>query len=575
MDFEFYLTDSLEKVFPDKRPPAMKENTIIPVMQSERFALQLIYRKVRPNQESRQEFFYEIKGSPLSVRVRDVELVPSAFPCYETNDENYLRTMPGLFPDLLKPKKDSKIVPLMGQYRSLWIDFTDRQKAPAGIYPIEILIFAKPAAANGAAAQDGNELQKKEVIDKLTFSVELLDIPLPEQTLIHTQWFHCDCLANYYHTEVFDEEHWNIIENQMMLAGRELGVNMILTPVFTPPLDTAVGGERRTVQLVDISLQGNQYTFGFEKLERWCGLCKKCGILYLEIPHLFTQWGALATPKIIVSVNGVKEKKFGWHVPAQSPGYKEFLAQFLPALCKELEKQGFDRDHIYFHISDEPTAENMESYAGAKSAVDHLLKGFNVIDALSDYAFYENGLVANPVVASDHFDQFEEQGVRDLWVYYCCGQCRTVPNRFFAMPSARNRIMGVLMYLHRVKGFLHWGYNFYNSQFSKEAVDPFFDTHAGYAFPSGDSFLVYPGKEGEAWSSIRGEVQREGLYDLQALYALEKAAGRERVEAIIYEGENGPFTFKHYPTCKEYFWRLRRRIGEELKKEQGLQYTEV
>ena len=42
---------------------------------------------------------------------------------------------------------------------------------------------------------------------------------------------------------------------------------MLLTPVFTPPLDTAVGGERRTVQLVDVKAEGNQYTFGFANLK--------------------------------------------------------------------------------------------------------------------------------------------------------------------------------------------------------------------------------------------------------------------------------------------------------------------
>ena len=42
---------------------------------------------------------------------------------------------------------------------------------------------------------------------------------------------------------------------------------MLLTPVFTPPLDTAIGGERRTVQLVDVHVTENGYTFGFDKFE--------------------------------------------------------------------------------------------------------------------------------------------------------------------------------------------------------------------------------------------------------------------------------------------------------------------
>ena len=35
------------------------------------------------------------------------------------------------------------------------------------------------------------------------FALEVLPISLPEQTLIHTEWLHCDCIANYYGVEVF------------------------------------------------------------------------------------------------------------------------------------------------------------------------------------------------------------------------------------------------------------------------------------------------------------------------------------------------------------------------------------
>ena len=66
--------------------------------------------------------------------------------------------------------------------------------------------------------------------------------------------------ADYYHAEVFGEEHWKALENQIALAA-ELGINMLLTPVFTPPLDTAEGTERTTVQLVDISEEDDGYRF--------------------------------------------------------------------------------------------------------------------------------------------------------------------------------------------------------------------------------------------------------------------------------------------------------------------------
>lgn len=71
------------------------------------------------------------------------------------------------------------------------------------------------------------------------------------------------------------------------MAGKELRINALLTPVFTPPIDIAVGHERKTVQLVDINVHDGIYSFDFSKLERWCKLCKENQISYIEIPHFF------------------------------------------------------------------------------------------------------------------------------------------------------------------------------------------------------------------------------------------------------------------------------------------------
>lgn len=546
-NYEFYLAGSLEKVFWNRMPEVMKEGERITVLKGETPALQLVYRgEPKPQEGEKPELCCEVKGFPTKARLRDVEPVPSAFPVNGEVDENYLSKEPGMFPDLLKPKRDNRIVPIFCQYRSLWIDFPNTEEVPAGIYPIQIVISSDEESVT------------------LGFSLEVLANQLPPQRLIHTQWFHADCLADFYHTEVFSDDHWEVVEKQIKLAG-ELGVNMLLTPVFTPPLDTEVGGERTTIQLVDMALRAGKWSFGFDKLEKWCEICQKYGIEYIEIPHLFTQWGAKATPKIFVEKEGKVEKMFGWHVKADDPSYREFLQAFLPALQEKLRSIGYTKEQIYFHISDEPSVEHLESYQAAKAQVTDLLEGWLVIDALSDYDFFERGLVERPIPANNHIEPFADHKVKDLWTYYCCSQKYKVPNRFFAMPSARNRIMGVLMYLYNIKGFLHWGFNFYNSRLSKEHIDPFLDTHANYAFPSGDSFLVYPGTEKEPWSSIRGEVQMEGLNDLRALEALEALAGREVVEELIYEGQSKPFTFTSYPKEASYLYELRRKLGERLK----------
>lgn len=197
----------------------------------------------------------------------------------------------------------------------------------------------------------------------------------PAQTLLHTEWFHADCLASYYGVAPLSEEHWRILENFIRAAGEEHGINMLLTPVFTPPLDTAVNGERLTVQLVDVRRDAGVYSFGFEKLGRWAGLCRRHGVEYLEIAHLFTQWGAHATPKIMAVVDGQERRIFGWDVPAASAEYRAFLEAFLPALRTALEGMGYDKEHVYYHISDEPSPEHLDSYRAAKAQAEDLLEG--------------------------------------------------------------------------------------------------------------------------------------------------------------------------------------------------------
>ena len=120
------------------------------------------------------------------------------------------------------------------------------------------------------------------------------------------------------------------------------GINMLLTPLFTPPLDTVRGGERTTVQLVGVKKTDGRYSFDFSKLQRWISLCAKNGISNLEMSHLFTQWGAIAAPKIMGQVDGGKPVRlFGWDTPAVGGEYTVFLHAFLPELKAFLQGCGW------------------------------------------------------------------------------------------------------------------------------------------------------------------------------------------------------------------------------------------
>ncbi len=550
--YEFYLASSLEKVFPWRKPAALCAGTELSLWRGTKGAVQLVYwGDLTKDGPAAGDFTVTVSGGPCQAVLRKTELIPSDFPCYANADEFYATTEPGLFPDLLAPMEKPVIRVLHGQYRSIWISWDVPQDCPAGAYEV---------CVSATADSDSGEIQFTN-----RFTIRVHKAQLGEQKLLHTEWFHCDCLAQYYHVKPFSEEHWDIIEKFIRFAVKECGINMILTPIVTPPLDTAPDGERMTIQLVDIYVDQGKYSFDFTKLARWVNICRNAGVRCLEISHLFSQWGASKTPKILATVDGQLTKIAGNHLPGSSPEYRRLMQALLPQLREELCRLGYDRDHVYFHISDEPNAEQLDSYRAAKNQVADLLEGCPVMDALSNLEFYKNGLISQPVVAIDHIEPFVEEQVEDLWGYYCCGQNMLVPNRFFAMESARNRIMGVLMYLYRLKGFLQWGYNFYNCQLSLHPVDPYRVTHAEYAFPSGDAFLVYPGPDGAPLASLRGEVQMEALTDLRALELLEELEGREAVEALIFRDlPEKQMSFTEYPRDPGYLLQLRQNLAEAI-----------
>ena len=234
-------------------------------------------------------------------------------------------------------------------------------------------------------------------------------------------------------------------------------------------------------------------------------------------------------------------------------------------LLKMFEEEGV-AEYVYWHISDEPSEDHLENYKKARAQVDGLIPEGRIMDALSEYSFYEEGLVPMPVPANDCIEPFLEHKVPGLWTYYCCAQGDKVSNMFIAFPSYRNAILGVQMYKYHIKGFLQWGYNYYNSQYSDYPIDPFLTQDADGWVPAGDPFQVYPGKDGLPLLSIRMAVTTQALQDLRAFELLESLTDYEFVVGLIDENLETPITFKDYPRNNFYLLNLRKRVNEEIVK---------
>ena len=219
-------------------------------------------------------------------------------------------------------------------------------------------------------------------------------------------------------------------------------------------------------------------------------------------------------------------------------------------------------DKCFFHTSDEPVQAHEVQYKAAKEILQQYIDDSQLMDALSNYSFYEKGIVKKPVVSNNHIHHFMEHGVNGLWTYYCCMQGDKVANRFLAMPSYRNRILGYQLYKNDIEGFLQWGFNFWFSQHSRGVINPYLETTAGGAYPGGDAYVVYPVDEaGDVVCALRLYVFNEGLQDMRALKLLESRIGKEAVMALLEEVQG----FDVYPRDSEYIFALREKVNQMIK----------
>ncbi|MBO5879504.1 MAG: DUF4091 domain-containing protein [Clostridia bacterium] len=517
------ITSSLEKIFADETPLTYPELKKLSALRGERVSVQYMFTYDAAGGENMEwpiRVEPKITGSLAKYvhSVRDIYQVPVVKPVIWENggiDDNYLRTKPGLFPDVLNPLQfGGKISIYRDVLSAIWIEFRIPEDAPAGEYDFKIEI-------------DGERFGKCEN----SFTLSVIGAALPKEDIYFTQWFHSDCLADYYRVPAWSEEHWRIVENFARVAA-ENGINALLTPIFTPPLDTAVGGERTTVQLLEITKCQDKYTFDFTRLGRWVDMCDRVGIKYFEIAHLFTQWGAAHAPKIMATENGEYKKIFGWDTDSTGPEYVGFLRQLLTELLAFMKARGRDKDCL-FHISDEPHLEHLEKYRAAKNSIIDILDGYKVMDALSDIELYKQGVVNNPIPATNHIKPFLEAKIPHLWTYYCVSQNVKVSNRFHAMPAWRNRSIGMQLFKFDIEGFLQWGYNFYNNQWSTDHINPYLECGANLAFTAGDCFSVYPASDGTALESARIIVFHEALQDVKAMKLCAALYGKDAVVAAI------------------------------------------
>ena len=153
------------------------------------------------------------------ISIYSVGYVPNLLPTIDIDaDDDYLSKNPGLFPDPLFKVSDGIIDLANGQTRMFWIAIKPNGRI-SGNYPIRIQIM------------DAEE----RFMEEMHFDLQIINALLPELPIKNTSWLHGDCIASIHHVDVNSEEYFAIVEKYLKVYAK-FGHNMVLTPVFTPPL---------------------------------------------------------------------------------------------------------------------------------------------------------------------------------------------------------------------------------------------------------------------------------------------------------------------------------------------------
>ena len=550
------FVSGLEKVFADGNFEDYAALPRLSLLRGERVGLQVVCEQTA--NEAGNNFSAILAptlAGPLAkyATIRRVQHVPALLNGRATPDSDYICRGPRLVPDILAPLSyRGRIVLPPYNLVSLYIEID--LPADAAEVGESTLTLTLTHGYMDPARRDPEPATYETAV-----TLEVIDAALPAPRLLFSQWFHSDCLAEYYGVEKWSDAHFEIIRKFAKTAKRN-GFRMLYTPLISPPLDNVY--DTRDLQLADVTVTGDGYAFGWEKLDRFIAIADEVGIEFLEIGHLFTQGGAACATKVMGERDGEYVRLFPKDTPCDDPEYTKFLRAMLTSFLGHMRSRGDDR-RCYFHISDEPTEASLETYMRAKATVADLLAGYPLMDALSHYEFYESGAVAKPIVLMDHLQDFIDHNVKGLWTYNCLVPDHGYSNRFLAMTLPRNRSIFLMLYKFNIEGFLHWGYNFYNNAGSADGINPFLDTASGDMFPSGDAFSVYPGAGGEPLESLRLVTFHEALSDLRALALAESLTSREAVLALL-EAEVGEIKTTTYVNGVPELHRLRERINRMI-----------
>jgi len=529
-----WLESSLRRVFPDT-PPGPKELSLL-VARNGRASFQVAFRT---QDLAKTQTACGVTGAhDCKPRVRFVDLVPVPHhsPGTPVSELDGLGEVPGMVPDPLMPWTKAEVGPR--QSRSYWISLTIPADAKPG--PRELTVRV-------TIASDANEAKERVVELPVKLEVSPLVVQ-PRKDFSVTHWWWGTTTWDHYKMGMFEDEKWWETTRAQMQNLWEHGNDVAYVPMLFMRSEIV----KRPCQLLIVNEPtAGKYAFDWKHVKRFTDMCREIGYEKFEWPHMWIYWGVKHPMRVYTEKErGKYELLWKPDISGFSDTYLNYLRQFFPEFKAFLDREKL-LDGSFFHLSDEPHADHIENYRNARAILRDLAPWMKTMDALSSIEYGKQGVTDMPIPVVSSAQAYIDAKIPH-WVYYCTSPRGQWLNPFCDMPLAKIRMSGFLFYRLGAKGFLHWGYNFWNKESSEELLDPFSDVTTGGAYPPGDAFVVYPGKDGKPIDSIRWEVFAEALQD----YAILQTAGVKPDDAMLAEIKS----YKDFPKQEDWIRRTTEKI---------------
>jgi len=514
----WWVTDSLDKVFPDSALPIDAPKAIeLWAARNETEDAQVAIAVPEDKRVNKAAFsFSALKGprghsiSPSSCRAFwEWYVWVHANPPANTDPSTYLRKAPAFFPDAFLEEPEPGL--RGGVTQPLWVSVQVPEDAAPGDYRGTLTITMD-------FRYGSTETIKVPVV------VHVWPFSQPSVPTMHqTEWFDTGALADWYHIAPWSEPHWEWIEK----VARDMAAHK--QDMIGTHLPELVGVTR---------LRSGSLDFDFRRFDRWVDIFTGAGINWIEGMHVAGRTGDWTSQialhrwrprdesgnKIDTSRKKMSDRQFAFYVEG-----------LLKAVYGRLKARGLGNTFVQ-HVADEPIPANEASWKAIASQVKRWIPAVRRIDAIESEGLRGYCDIQVPQIQEIH-NRSNRRYPEELWSYVCLFPQTIYPNRFLDYPSVRHRMIWWLSYSLNLKGFLHWAYSawrVWSGVPMDVPISPWTDLTGGSLYnvdtqplPAGDTHIVYPGRH-SICSSIRWEVIRKGYEDHALLTMLDAACRRPK-----------------------------------------------